>query len=86
MQDVEKFAAERLAKVLDRAAEIMADGAEEIRRLAALSREGAKGEGYAYFASRAHSIAVNALPNMGLSQAFEAAALADQHRTTDKEN
>lgn len=80
--DVERYAAEQLALVLDRAAVTFADAAEELRRLAVKARNGMDGQvGYAYLAGRALTHAVGTLPNMSLGLAFEYAVLADQHRT-----
>ncbi len=80
-QNPEQWAAERLAMVLDSAASVLADAAEEYRRMAKRARAGINGNvGYAHLANRAHMIAVSALPNLGLPQAFEMAATADRYR------
>ncbi len=80
--DLEQFAAQRLARTLDSAARVLADAAAEVARLAEQARTGDVRAGYAYLPNRAYSVTVNALPNLGLPQAFDLAATADQARAT----
>lgn len=85
--NVEQFAAEQLAQVLDSAARTLANAAEEFTRYAEKARSGPGADGrvgYMHYINMAYNAAVNAIPNLGLTHAFEMAALADQYRTADK--
>lgn len=76
------YAAERLARTLDRCARDLEDAAAQIWQLAVQARnpEYAVQPGLSYHGipSRALSIALHLLTNMNFSGAFEYAALADK--------
>ncbi len=80
---LEEFAKDLLAKKLDDIAQVLFEAAKQVRqRAASLRAETARKPGVPYMheASQALAAVGALLPNLGLAQAFEYAALADQAR------